>query len=366
MDLQEIAKSCRVFLSMPWLEGLTPRALSTAPGTESVDTGEALERRHGIFRPDEVGLSVFDHGALYGDSVFEGLLVVQGRLFTWREHLARLQSGARSLGIAIPYDPVELTMQVLRTIAEADLDRLERAYVRLVVTRGLGDLGIYPPRCIGSTVFAIAARIQLYPEELYKRGIELSVAREVRRPGPDILDPNVKASNYLNNIRALLETLAEKRPETLMLTQQGFVSEATADNLFLVIREEGWESDPGRVRVQTPPKEYCLEGITRGLILEAARAAGYVTEETATLLPSDLTGAGREVFLTGTGAGLIPVIRIGHQDVGDGKPGPITRELRRSLLADMANPVLGVAVRATRQEVKEYLAGQAVPFGDKP
>jgi branched-chain amino acid aminotransferase len=354
MDLQEIARSCRVFLSMPWLEGLTPRVLRTAPGTESpVDPTmtEPLERRHGIFRPDEVGLSVFDHGALYGDSVFEGLLVVQGRLFTWREHLARLQAGCRGLGIAIPYDPVDLTLQVLRTIAEADLDRLERAYVRLVVTRGLGDLGIYPPRCIGSTVFAIAARIQLYPEELYERGIELSVAREVRRPGVDILDPNVKASNYLNNIRALLETLAEKRPETLMLTQQGFVSEATADNLFLVIREENG------VRIQTPPAAYCLEGITRGLILEAARAAGYTVEECSTLLPSDLTGASREVFLTGTGAGLIPVVKIGHQDVGDGRPGPVTRELRKSLLADMADPRLSVPVRATRQEVEEYLAG---------
>jgi branched-chain amino acid aminotransferase len=347
MDLQEIAKSCRVFLSMPWLEGLTPKALteSAAPGID-----EPLERRHGIFRPDEVGLSVFDHGALYGDSVFEGLLVVQGRLFTWREHLARLYSSARSLSIAVPYDPVDLTLQVLRTIAEADLDRLERAYVRLVVTRGLGDLGIYPPRCIGSTVFAIAARIQLYPEELYERGIELSVARTVRRPGVDILDPNVKASNYLNNIRALLETLAEKRPETLMLTQQGFVSEATADNLFLVIREESG------VRIQTPPAAYCLEGITRGLILKAARAAGYSIEETSTMLPSDLTGAGREVFLTGTGAGLIPVVRIGHQDVGDGRPGPVTRELRKSLLADMADPRLSVPVRATRQEVEEYLA----------
>jgi branched-chain amino acid aminotransferase len=357
MDLQEIAKTCRVFLSMPWLEGLTPRALRTTPGTESPATSEPLERRHGIFRPDEVGLSVFDHGALYGDSVFEGLLVVQGRLFTWREHLARLYSSARSLSIDVPYDPVDLSLHVLRTIAEADLDRRERAYVRLVLTRGLGDLGIYPPRCIGSTVFAIAARLQLYPEALYERGIELSVAREVRRPGIDVLDPNVKASNYLNNIRALLETLAEKRPETLMLTQQGFVSEATADNLFLVIREDGWESDPARVRVLTPPKEYCLEGITRGLILKAARAAGHTIEETSTMLPSDLTGAGREVFLTGTGAGLIPVVKVGHQDVGDGVPGPITRELRKSLIADMADPSLSVPVRATRQEVEEYLAG---------
>jgi branched-chain amino acid aminotransferase len=359
MDLQEIAKTCRIFLSMPWLEGLTPRVLRTAPGTETATPGtaEPLERRHGIFRPDEVGLSVFDHGALYGDSVFEGLLVVQGRLFTWREHLARLQGGARDLSIPIPYDPVDLTLQILRTIAEADLDRLERAYVRLVLTRGLGDLGIYPPRCIGSTVFAIAARLQLYPEALYERGIELSVARQVRRPGADVLDPNVKASNYLNNIRALLETLAEKRPETLMLTQQGFVSEASADNLFLVIRNEGWESDPGRVTVLTPPAEYCLEGITRGLIMKAARAAGHTVEETSVMLPSDLTGADREVFLTGTGAGLIPVVKVGHQDVGDGKPGPVTRELRKSLLAAMADPRLSISVRATRGDVEQYLAG---------
>lgn len=344
---------------MPWVEGLTPRTLRT-PGTEGVPGGDGdggLERRHGIFPPDEMGLSVFDHGALYGDSVFEGLLVVQGRLFTWREHLERLKDSARNLNIPIPYDPADLTLHVLRTISEAGLDKLERAYVRLVLTRGLGDLGIHPARCAGSTIYAIAARLQLYPEELYARGIDLSVAREIRRPSVDVLDPNVKASNYLNNIRALLETLAEKRPETLMMTQQGYVSEATADNLFLVIREDGWETDPSRVILQTPPIEYCLEGITRGIVLRAAFAAGYTVEETHTMLPSDLTGDGREVFLTGTGAGLIPVVKVGHQNVGDGIPGPVTRELRKALLAAMANPAMSVPVNATREDVETYLAG---------
>jgi branched-chain amino acid aminotransferase len=356
-EIQNIARACRVFLSMPFVEGLTPRILRDGGGAEVHPTGEPFARRHGIFCADEVGLSVFDHGALYGDSVFEGLLVVGGRLFTWREHLARLLSGARRLGIEVPYGPVDLSLQVLRTIREAGVGgSAERGYVRLVVTRGLGDLGIHPARCLGSTVFAIAARIQLYPEELYEKGIGLSIARGIRRPGPDVLDPNIKASNYLNNIMALLETLAERLPETLMLTQQGHVAEATADNLFLVVRGEGWEGDPGRIVLRTPSVTSCLEGITRAVVLGAAADLGYRTQEAADLLPSDLVGADREVFLTGTGAGLIPVIAVGGQAVGDGRPGPVTRELRRRLLAAQSDPELGLPAGANRAEIESYLA----------
>jgi branched-chain amino acid aminotransferase len=357
-DLQSIARQCRLFLSMPFVEGLTPRALGEGGGAEAHPTGEPIARRHGIFRADEIGLSVFDHGALYGDSVFEGLLVTDGRLFTWREHLARLIAGARRLGIGIPYSPVDLSVQVLRTIREAGVggDGAGRGYVRLVVTRGLGDLGIHPARCLGSTVFAIAARIQLYPEELYEKGIGLSIARAVRRPGPEVLSPNVKASNYLNNVMALLETLAERLPETLMLTQQGTVAEATADNLFVVARGEGWESDPGRVAVRTPSAASCLEGITRAVVLGAAAELGYHCEEAADLLPSDLVGPDREVFLTGTGAGLIPVVAVGGQAVGDGRPGPATRELRRRLLAAQADPALGLPCSAGKAEIESYLA----------
>lgn len=353
-DLQEVAGSCRVFLSMPYLAGVTPAALvEDAVGGAA---GEPLPRRHGVFRPNAVGLSMFDHGALYGDSVFEGLLVTEGRIFAWREHVARLQAGARQLAIEIPYSPVELSLQLLRTLREAGLDRAERAYLRLVVTRGLGDLGIHPARCLGSTVYAIAARLQLYPEELYERGIDLSIARSVRRPGKDVLDPNIKSSNYLNNILALLETLADARPETLMLTRDGYVSEATADNLFLVEHGAGWETDPTQVRVLTPAAACCLEGITRGIVMDAARELGYELAETPTMIAGDLVGPGREVFLTGTAAGIIPVVSVGGRTVGDGAPGTVTREIHRRLRAAMADPGRGLSATAGRREIEEHLA----------
>jgi len=241
-------------------------------------------------------------------------------------------------------------------VREAGLDRAERGCIRLVVARGLGDLGISPFKCLGSTVFAVAAKVQLYPEELYERGIDLAVARSVRRPGGDVLDPRVKSCNYLNNILALVETVAQGCPETLMLTQEGYVAEATADNLFLVERAAGWEEDPARVRVLTPCGRYCLEGITRAVVMEAARELGYSLVEAETMLPGDLTGPDREVFLTGTAAGLIPVISVGGRAVGDGKPGPAMRQLRRRLLAAMADPGRGLSVAAGRREVEGYLA----------
>ena len=351
---QEVARQARVFLSMPILEGLTPRGLLNA---ELVEGDGILERRHGVFEVDEVGLSVFDHGALYGDSVFEGLLVTGGRIFTWREHLERMVNSARRLQIDIPYDPVELSYQMLRTVRAAGCTADSVGYIRLVVTRGLGDLGIHPKKCLGSTIYGIVAKIQLYPEELYERGISMSLARQIRRPGPEFLDPTVKSSNYLNNILALLETLAEERPETLMLTKEGFVAEATADNLFLVEKEDGWEDDPSKVHLLTPVGVYCLEGITRSVILDAARDLGYSITLHPQLLPGDLVGPGREVFLTGTGAGLVPVIQIERHGVGDGVPGPVTKILRQKLLAAMADPARGLPIEADREGIERYLEG---------
>ena len=353
--LQRLAQDAALFFSMPWLEGLSPRVLNDRERAEVHPSGEFPERRHGVFRVDEIGLPVFDHGALYGDSVFEGVLVTGGRLFTWKEHLARMYSGAKSLEIDVPYNPVDLSLQIMRTVREAGYDKEDLRYVRLVLTRGLGDLGIHPKKCLGGMVFAIVAKIQLYPEELYERGIDLSIAREVRRPGGDVLNPRIKSSNYLNNIMALLE-VQEGNPETLMLNQRGYVAEATADNLFLVTRTAGWEQDPSRVVVSTPSAEYCLEGITRSLTLEAARGLGYRCEETPSMLPGDLVGPEREVFLTGTGAGLVPVISVGGQTVGDALPGPVTRNLRGKLLDAMADPGRGLSVEASRKDVESYLA----------
>lgn len=355
-EVRRITGTARVFVSMPFVQGLTPRILADPARSRAYPTGEPLERREGTFALDEIGLPVLDHGVLYGDAAFEGVLVVHGRIFTWREHLARLHASCDRLGIAVPHDGVDLTRRLIDAVRETGVGTGERGYIRLVVTRGVGDLGISPAACIGSTVYAVCSRIQMYPEASYQAGIGLSVARGVRRPMPDTLDPRVKSCNYLNNIRALLETLSERTLETMMLTPDGFVAEATADNLFLVVREPGWEADPGRVRVITPSADYCLNGITRALLMRAAREAGHRVEESATLLPGDWAGAGREAFLTGTGAGMIPVTAVGGVPVGDGMPGPVTHALRERFLGYLADPALGISLDADDGKIEDYLA----------
>lgn len=355
-DLVRICRDARIFVSMPYLEGITPRVLRQHPGSGAHDAGEALERRHGIFHVDEIGLPFFDHGLLYADSVFEGVLVVEGgRLFLWREHLERLHASARRLRIAIPYGDAELTRRVMETVRATPLRPGERGYIRLVVTRGLGDLGINPRKCVGSSVYCIVAGLQVYPEAAYQRGIAISVSRNIRRPAPDTLDPRIKHSNYLNNIMALLDTLDEGCMETMMLNPQGFVSEATADNLFLVRREEGWEDDPRRVTVVTPTADYCLNGITRQLLMRLAEEEGFTVRTSPTMLPSDWRGADREAFLTGTGAGLMAVTAVDGQVLGDGACGPATARLRRRFLAALADPALGIGVDADDARLRAYL-----------
>jgi branched-chain amino acid aminotransferase len=307
-----------------------------------------------------------DHGVLYGDAVFEGLLVAHGRVFTWREHLERLHASASRLGIDIPVDDAHLTRCLLAAVRATGVSADERGYVRLVVTRGLGDLGIAPSKCVGSTIYAICGTIRMYPEAAYRTGMGIAVAREVRRPLADTLDPRVKSCNYLNNIRALVETAAEGCNETLMLSPAGFVAEATADNLFLIVKEEGWEADPARVRVITPSPEYCLNGITRALMMRAAREVGHRVEESATMLPADFTQAGREAFLTGTGAGVMPVVAVSGAPVGDGTSGAVTHALRARFAEYLADPALGLALAAADDEIEAYLAGAgSAPFTNR-
>jgi branched-chain amino acid aminotransferase len=356
-ELRRLAVAARVFVSMPYVEGVSPRVLADDARARDCATGELVPRREGIFALDEIGLPVMDHGVLYGDAVFEGVLVVHGRLFTWREHLERMHASARKLAIDVPVDDVHLTRALLRAVRATGVGAGERGYIRLVVTRGLGDLGIAPAKCVGSTVYAICGTLRLYAEAGYRTGIPISVAREVRRPMADTLDPRVKSCNYLNNIRALVETLDEGCAETLMLTPSGFVAEATADNLFLVVREPGWEDDPARVRLVTPSPEYCLNGITRALLMRAAREAGYTVEESDTLLPADFTQPHREAFLTGTGAGVMPVTAVGGAPVGDGASGPVTHALRARFDRYLADPALGLGLHATDDEIRAYLSG---------
>jgi branched-chain amino acid aminotransferase len=364
-ELQRLAAAARVFVSMPYVQGVTPRVLADDARARAYATDELVPRREGTFALDEIGLPVMDHGVLYGDAVFEGVLVAHGRLFTWREHLERLHASADKLAIDVPLDDVHLTRALLETVKATGVGADERGYIRLVVTRGLGDLGIAPAKCVGSTVYAICGTLRLYPEAGYRTGIPISVARDVRRPMADTLDPRVKSCNYLNNIRALVETLDEGCAETLMLTPSGFVAEATADNLFLVVREPGWEQDPARVRLVTPSPEYCLNGITRALVMRAAGEAGYTVEVSDTMLPADFTQPDREAFLTGTGAGVMPVTAVGGDPVGGGTSGPVTQELRARFNAYMADPGLGLSLDATDDEIRAYLSGQA-PAGGEP
>src|SRR5262249_9338163 len=241
--LGHIARDTRILISMPCVPGITPRALLERGRPEAASGEGVLERSYGIFRVDEIGLPLFDHGSLYGDAAFEGVLCSNGRLFQWREHVERLYATARRLQIEVPYTPVELSERVVEVVETADRFGLEPSYLRLVVTRGIGDLGINPAKCAGSTLYCIASRIELYPESLYEKGVNLALARYIRRSSRDVIDPNLKACNYLNNILALLETAGRDAQETLMLSQDGFVAEATTDNVFLVARNSGWESD---------------------------------------------------------------------------------------------------------------------------
>jgi branched-chain amino acid aminotransferase len=355
-NLERIARDTRIFISMPYVRGITPRALVAGGRHEDSPSSSAVERCSGIFRLDDVGLPAFDHGLLYGDGVFEGVLVTGGRLFQWREHLQRLYASADRLQIKIPYTPAELTQHILELANEARGEERGRAtYLRLVVTRGIGDLGINPANCAGSTVYVIASKLQLYPESFYQQGLHLALARCIRRPCAATLDPQIKSCNYLNNVLALLETCEQRSQETLMLSQEGFVAEATTDNVFLVVRSPGWEEDPFRITVSTPAAAYCLKGITRQLVLGYGRALGFRVEESATMVPADLVGETREVFLTGTGAGLIPVVLIDGQVVDNGKPGPVTRRFRRLLDEDQADPTMGLCVDASSEEIMRYL-----------
>lgn len=354
-DMERIASEAKVFVSMPYISGITPNLLLKR-GIGERPSGNGVERFRGIFKINEVGLSAFDHGVLYGDAVFEGVLVVCGRLFQWREHLDRLYASAARLGIHVPYTSSELTEHILETVKSTSVSQNQPSYIRLVVTRGVGDLGIHPAKCVGSTIYSIVSTIQLYPESVYERGIHVSLSKMTRRPGPEILDPQIKSCNYLNNVMALLETLPEGCKETVMLTSEGFVAEATTENLFLAVREDGWENDPARVTLFTPSSNYCLKGITRGLVLGYARHLGFKVVESTTLLPKDFAGSYREVFLTGTAAGLVPVIAVDGHEIGNGVPGPVTSSLRELLSADMQRSEMGLALIAHRREINEYLA----------
>ncbi len=257
-------------------------------------------------------VSVFDHGLLYGDGIFEGIRAYHGRVFRLGDHLDRLYEGAKAMTLEIPVAKSEMQEIVLETLRR---NNLRDAYIRLVVTRGVGDLGLDPRKCPKAFIFCIAASIVLYPDELYKKGLSVITA-STRRNIPTACVPRVKSLNYLNNIYAKLEANLAGMPEAIMLNAEGYVAEATGDNIFLV--KKG-------VLITPPAHVGILEGITRNAVIDIAREKGIPVEERVFPLFDVYTAD--EVFLTGTAAEIIPCINVDDRLIADGKPGKMTWEL---------------------------------------
>lgn len=267
---------------------------------------------------NEAKISVFDHGLLYGDGVFEGIRIYGGTIFRLKEHVRRLYDSAKTTLLTIPMDEEEMAALLVEAVAK---NKKTEGYIRLVITRGVGDLGINPATCPKASVIVIVDDISLYPAEHYANGIKVITA-STRRNSPDALDPRVKSLNYLNNIMAKLEAQQAGCLEAILLNRQGKVAECTGDNIFYI--RDG-------VLVTPASDQGALKGITRDAVLEAAEGAGMTTRATPTTL-YDLYTAD-ECFLTGTAAEMIPVTTIDGRTIGDGKPGPGTAKVRDAFQA---------------------------------
>jgi branched-chain amino acid aminotransferase len=263
-------------------------------------------------KKEDAKVSIFDHGLLYGDGIFEGIRAYNGRVFKLDEHIRRLYDCAKVICLEIPMTPEEMKEMVVESCAR---NNLSDAYIRLVITRGVGDLGLNPYLCKKATIFCIAASIQLYPAELYENGLKI-VTVPTTRNFVDALNPRIKSLNYLNNVMAKIEAIQSGVPEALMLNTQGFVAECTGDNVFLIRDGE-----------LITPDIACgaLKGITRDCVMELAEKRGMKVRE-AFMTRFDVYTAD-ECFLTGTAAEVIPVVEVDTRKIGDGTVGKITSEL---------------------------------------
>ncbi len=268
---------------------------------------------NGAFVPkDEAKISVYDHGYLYGDGVFEGIRAYNGRIFRLDAHLDRLYESAKYLMLDIPLSKGDLAAAILETMRRSGL---RDAYIRPVISRGVGDLGLDPRKCRVPTVVIIVDTIQLYPKEAYERGLR-AVTATTRKVRPDTLSPQAKTLNYLNNIMARIEANRVGVDEAIMLSGDGYVCECSADNIFLVRRGEVW----------TPPAYLgILKGITRGAVMELARGQGLPMLERVFTLHDVYTAD--ECFLTGTGAEVGPVVEVDGRRIAAGAPGPVAQRL---------------------------------------
>jgi len=266
----------------------------------------------------EATISVFDHAILYGDGVFEGIRIYNGKIFKEAAHIKRIFESAKSICLEIPMTHDEVSKAMHEAMQANEIT--EDGYIRLVVTRGVGSLGISVKHTACPSVFIIADKISLYPPEVYQRGLRCIVS-SITRNAPNSTSPRVKSLNYLNNVMAKLQANDCGTDEAIMLTAQGHVSECTGDNIFLV--RDG--------KVFTPPtSEGILDGITRNLVMELVKKRGLEMSEKA-LIRHDLFVA-EECFATGTAAEVIPIVEIEHRPVGDGKPGPITKQLIKDFI----------------------------------
>jgi len=257
-------------------------------------------------------VSVFDHGYLYGDGVFEGIRAYNGRVFRLEEHIKRLFESAHSIMLPIQYEPQTMVKAVVDTV---NANNLRDAYIRVVVSRGVGDLGLDPYKCGTAQVVIIADEIALFPRELYEEGLAV-VTVGTRRNAADAIDPKIKSLNYLNNVLVKIEANRAGVLEAVMMTPQGYICEGSGDNIFIYRK--------GKL-ITPPPYLGILEGITREAIMELARQEGIPVEE-APFTRHDLYVAD-ECFLTGTAAEVIPVTEADTRTIGNGRPGPVTRRL---------------------------------------
>jgi branched-chain amino acid aminotransferase len=271
----------------------------------------------------EAKVPVFDHGLLYGDGVFEGIRLYGGNIFRLEEHLERLEYSAKAIMLQMPHTRAELRELTCETCRQ---NGLTDAYIRLVITRGVGDLGLAPWLCPKPSIFIIASKISLYPQEHYDNGLAI-VTVPTRRIGPAALPATIKSLNYLNNILGKIEAKQFGALEAIMLNEQGYVAECTADNVFIVHK--------GTI-ITPSSSQGALKGITRDTVIDIAAEIGVPLRE------SDMTRydiwCADECFLTGSGAEVIPVVKLDGRVIGDGKPGPITQRVlaafRRRVLVE--------------------------------
>ncbi len=265
-----------------------------------------------IYGRDDAKISVFDHGLLYGDGLFEGIRVYNGKIFLEKEHFDRLYDGSHYLNIEIPMSRQKLIQATNDTIKAA---KCKEGYIRLLVTRGVGDLGLDPRKCPKASVIVIVSGITLYPAEVYRDGMSI-ITSAVQATASEAVNRRVKTMNYMNSIMAKMEAIRAGVPEALMINQNGFVAECTGDNIFII--KNGVLKTPA-------PTASILEGCTRNLVMKLAREAGITVIE-PDLQRYDIYTAD-ECFLTGTAAEIMPVTHVDGRKIGTGKPGKITNDL---------------------------------------